>query len=197
MKIFNYQLPLLRSLIASFAGRAMINPKIFSFVFISLFIFVVGLGMGITANAQNPEPYVQNNSTVDEESTGSKDDEETVGPKDDEETVGPSGIFTLSNPLKVNSIGELLHSLVQVFTYLVILFAVIMFVYLGFQYVAYAAQGNAKGITELHTKFMWLVAGVAIVIGARVIIEVIINTLSATGTVSPDVIQSAQNALKK
>ncbi len=118
----------------------------------------------------------------------------------DKEPTKPStnsGIFTLSNPLKVNSIGELLHSLVQVFTYLVILFAVIMFVYLGFQYVAFAAQGNSGKIGDLHNKFIWLVAGVAIVIGARVIIEVIINTLSATGTVSPDVIQSAQNALKK
>jgi hypothetical protein len=43
---------------------------------------------------------------------------------------------------------------------------------------------------------MWLVIGVAVVISARVIIQVVINTISATGTVSPTVIQSANDALQ-
>ena len=45
---------------------------------------------------------------------------------------------------------------------------------------------------------MWLlyiVIGVAIIIGARIIVEVVINTLQATGTVSPGVINNAHNAL--
>ena len=173
-----------------------------------ILLCVAGLSMVSMVNAQAPDrdiPASDNGTVVPTQSDvrvtapEKQSDVRVTAPQSDVRVTAPkdSGIFTLSNPLKVNSIGELLHSLVQVFTYLVILFAVIMFVYLGFQYVAFAAQGNSGKIGELHTKFMWLVAGVAIVIGARVIIEVIINTLSATGTVSPDVIQSAQNALKK
>ena len=105
-----------------------------------------------------------------------------------------SNIFTLQNPLKVNSLGELIQSVVQIFTYLAILFAVLMFIYIGFRYVVNAAQGNASEITKLHNQLMWLIAGVAIVLGARVLIQVIINTLSTIG-VSPDVTQSANNAI--
>lgn len=72
-----------------------------------------------------------------------------------------------------------------------------MFIYVGFQYVTNAAQGNAKKIEELHKQLLWLVVGVAVVIGARVIIQVVINTISATNTVSPSVIESANKAVPR
>jgi beta-lactamase regulating signal transducer with metallopeptidase domain len=72
-----------------------------------------------------------------------------------------------------------------------------MFIYVGFQYVTNAAQGNAKKIEELHKQLLWLVVGVAVVIGARVIIQVVINTISATNTVSPSIIESANKAIPK
>lgn len=113
-------------------------------------------------------------------------------------TTSPSssGIFTIQNPLKVDSIGGLINLFVELFTYLVILLAVLMFIYVGFKYVLYSSQGNTKGISELHSQLFWLVVGVAVVIGARFIIEIIINTLSATGAISPGVIDSANNAIR-
>ncbi len=108
-----------------------------------------------------------------------------------------SNIFTLQNPLKVNSIGALLQSLMEIFTYLVIIFAVLMLIWTGFQYVVVSTQGDAKKISELHNRLMWIVIGVAVVIGARVIIEVVINTISATGTVSPGIIDSANKAVQR
>jgi len=104
-------------------------------------------------------------------------------------------IYTLQNPLKVDTIGGLVQTFVTVFSYVAVLFAVLMFIYLGFKYVTNAAAGNASEITKLHTQFMWLVVGVAIVIGARLMVQVIINTLSATG-VDPTVINNANNALQ-
>lgn len=108
----------------------------------------------------------------------------------------PSNIFTLQNPLNknINSVGDLIQAFIEIITYLFIIFAVLMFIYVGFQYVTNAAQGNAKKIEELHKQLLWLVIGVAVVIGARVIIQVVINTISATGTVNPSVIESANRA---
>lgn len=105
--------------------------------------------------------------------------------------------FTLQNPLKVNSIGELVKNFVEIFSYIVILIAVVMLIYVGFQYIVASAKGDSGTIKELHSWLLWIVVGVAIVIGARVIVQVVINTISATGTVSPNVIQSANNALQK
>lgn len=107
-----------------------------------------------------------------------------------------SNIFTLQNPLNknINSVGGLIQAFLEIITYLFIIFAVLMFIYVGFQYVRYAAQGNAKKIEELHKQLLWLVVGVAVVIGARVIIQVVINTISATNTVSPSIIESANRA---
>lgn len=110
-----------------------------------------------------------------------------------------SNIFTLQNPLNKNisSVGDLIQAVIEVVTYLFIIFAVLMFIYVGFQYVTNAAQGNAKKIEELHKQLLWLVVGVAVVIGARVIIQVVINTISATNTVSPSIIESANKAIPK
>jgi len=109
---------------------------------------------------------------------------------------GPSSSFTLQNPLKVDSIGGLVKNFVEIFSYIAILFAVLVLIYIGFQYVIYSAQGNSGKIKELHSWLLWTAVGVAVVIGARVIVEIIINTLGLTGTVSPGVIDSAKNALK-
>jgi cytochrome bd-type quinol oxidase subunit 2 len=111
--------------------------------------------------------------------------------------VNPSPVSTLSNPLKgVNSVGDLIRNFVEIFSYLVILLAVLMIIYVGFQYIMAASQGDTKKISEQHTRLLWLVVGIAVVIGARVLVDVVINTISATGTVDPTVIQSARDANK-
>lgn len=137
-----------------------------------------------------------------QDSVGGKNANSDVGGKNAQATPPPanssSGIFTLQNPLRsdINSIGALVQAFVEIITYIAIIVAVLAFIWVGFQYVTSAATGNATKIKDLHNKLMWLVIGVAVVISARVIIQVVINTISATGTVSPTVIQSANNALQ-
>ena len=102
---------------------------------------------------------------------------------------------TLQSPLKdnLNSVGALLNTGIMIFTYLVVLGAVIAFIIVGLKYIM--ARGNSTKITEA-TKWLWnIIIGVAIVIGARVIIQIVINTLKATKTVNTEVTQSAENAL--
>ena len=93
----------------------------------------------------------------------------------------------------MNSVGALLNTGIMIFTYLVVLGAVIAFIIVGLKYIM--ARGNSAKITEATTWLRNIIIGVAIVIGARVIIQIVINTLKATGTVNTEVIQSAENAL--
>jgi hypothetical protein len=117
------------------------------------------------------------------------------GPTGEPSASGPTsgGKFTLQNPLKVKSLGGLIEAFVEVFSYLVILFAVLALVYVGLQYIL--ARGNPERMKELSNWLLWIVVGVAVVIGARILVSVVINTLGASGVVDPKVIQSANNAI--
>ncbi len=90
--------------------------------------------------------------------------------------------------------GGLVGGFIQIFVYLVVLFAVVMIIYVGLRLVL--AQGNVEEINERKDQLLMLVIGLAIVIGARIIVQVVISTLQSTGTVNQNVITNAQNALK-
>lgn len=102
--------------------------------------------------------------------------------------------FTLSNPLKVDSVAGLVQNFVTIFSYVVIIIAVLLLVWVGLQFIL--ARGDSGKMKELKEWLFWIVIGVAIVIGARIIVEVVINTLSASG-VDPAVIDNARKALNK
>lgn len=105
-------------------------------------------------------------------------------------------MFYIQNPLnpRFNSVGGLINGFLEIFSYLVILFAVLMLIWVGLQFVL--AQGKPDRMKELKNWLLWIVVGVAIVIGARIIVAVVINTLQATGVVNQGVIQNANNALR-
>jgi hypothetical protein len=105
----------------------------------------------------------------------------------------PVPMVTLQNPLKVNSIGGLVQDFVVIFSYIVILFAVLMLIWVGLKFIL--ARGNVEEMKKLKSWLLWIVVGVAIVIGARVIVQVVISTLSASGTIDQRIINSTNNAL--
>jgi len=107
-----------------------------------------------------------------------------------------SNTFFLQNPLdrRFDSVGGLVQGFLEILSYIVVLFAVLMLIWTGLQFIL--SQGKPEKMNELKERLLWIVVGVAIVIGARIIVSVVINTLSATGTVSPGVIQNANNALQ-
>ena len=108
-------------------------------------------------------------------------------------TPAAGGVQTLSNPLTANSVGDLVKSFAMIFSYIVVLFAVLALVWTGLQFIT--AQGKPDKLTELKSKLLYIVIGVAIVIGARIIINVVINTLSASGVVNSQIIQHAKDAV--
>lgn len=124
------------------------------------------------------------------------DTNQTVTPNSQTDTNTPQGSTgaTLTNPLKVASLGELVKSGVQVFSYIAVLIAALMFVVVGFKYIM--AQGKPDEMKKASQWLLAIVIGVAIVIGANIAITIVINTLSATGVVDPKVIQSARDAIR-
>ena len=88
----------------------------------------------------------------------------------------------LPNPLKVSSVSDLLYLAVDIATYIGVVLAVIFLIYAGFKYIA--AQGNSVKITEAHHFLLAVVIGIAILIGASAIVNVIENTLTSAGVVN-------------
>ena len=101
---------------------------------------------------------------------------------------------TLSNPLKVDTVGGVVQNFVEIFSYVIILFAVLALVYVGLRFIM--ARGNPEEMSRLKEWLFWIIVGVAVVIGARIIVEVVINTLSASGAVNSNIINSAKDALR-
>ena len=109
-------------------------------------------------------------------------------------TTQSDTLFTLSNPLKgVNSISDIVLTFMKILSYLAVIFGVIMLMWVGFRYVM--ARGNPDEIKKRSLQLLWVIIGIGVILGARVLITVVINTLQASGTVNPAVIQSAQNAI--
>ena len=104
-------------------------------------------------------------------------------------------IFSIKNPLQANSVGELVQTAATIFSYLAVLAGVIALIWTGLQYIL--AQGKPERIKELKTQLLWVVVGIGIVIGARIMISIVINTLSASGVVNEDIINNANKALER
>jgi hypothetical protein len=185
-----------------FFGNKSINIVITSLIF----VFLVGI---IGVSAQTPsDPLDENTAGIGGDVTnsvkvgGTPSNTVIIDSKTTNTAVintssnsnTKDGLIGLKNPLKVDSIGGLVQTAVEIFSYLVIMFAVVAFIWVGLQYIL--ARGNAEKMKELSKWLGYIVIGVAVVIGARVIISIVINTLSSTKIVDERIINSAQDALK-
>lgn len=111
-------------------------------------------------------------------------------------SVGNQNSNTLTNPLAgsgVNSVGALVKKAVEIFSYVAILIAVLALIWVGFQFVL--ARGDSGKMKELKSWLFWIVVGVAVVIGARLIVNIVINTLGASNAIDQRIIHSAQDAV--
>lgn len=86
------------------------------------------------------------------------------------------GLATLRNPLKVNTVDELLGLAVSAALRIGTFIAVLALMYVGFQFVI--ARGDETKITAAKTHLWWVVIGIAVLFGATLIVEIIKATLS-------------------
>jgi type IV secretory pathway VirB2 component (pilin) len=81
---------------------------------------------------------------------------------------------TLDNPLKSNSILCFIEDIVDALTYLAIPVIVIFIIIAGFKFVT--AGGNEEKIGEAKRMALYTVIGAAIVLGASLLSDILINT---------------------
>ncbi len=84
---------------------------------------------------------------------------------------------TLENPLRVNSLEELLVAILNIFMVLMIPIVVFFIIWAGFKYVT--AQGNPGQIEEATTTFTYAVIGGVLILAAVAIAEIIRNTVDS------------------
>lgn len=151
---------------------------------------------GTNVTGSSPTPTNTNTTGSSPSPTNTNTTGSSPNPTNTNTTGSNGGTFFLQNPLsdKFDSVGGLVSGFVEIFTYLVVIGAVLALIWVGLQFVL--AQGNPARLSELKTWLLYIVIGLALVIGARIIVLVVINTLQATGTVSPGVINSAREGLQ-
>ena len=91
----------------------------------------------------------------------------------------------LQNPLKAESIQEIIFLAVDIAVYIGAAFAVLAIIFVGFKFVF--AQGNETKLKEAKMWLLYIVIGLAILISAKVIVEIVKNTLVKSGVVDKSV----------
>ena len=87
----------------------------------------------------------------------------------------------LPNPIKAGNIQDLIYLIVNIVTYIGMILAILALIWVGFKFVA--AQGNSDKLTEARREFLYVVIGIAILIGAAAITDIIKTTLTSAGVV--------------
>ncbi len=83
----------------------------------------------------------------------------------------------LENPLRVNSLEDLIVAILNIFITLMIPIIVFFIILAGFKYVT--AQGNPSQIEEATTMFTYVIIGGVLILAAVAIAEIIKNTVDS------------------
>ncbi len=88
----------------------------------------------------------------------------------------------LENPIYADNVQELLYTIVDLAILIGVIIATFVFIFIGFKFVM--AQGDPAALTKARSWFLSAVIGTALLLGAKVIMEVIKNTLTSAGVVN-------------
>lgn len=94
-------------------------------------------------------------------------------------------IGKLQNPLKVGSVQGVVYLAVDIGVWLGVCFAILAIIWVGFQMVL--AQGKPEKIEEARKWLLYIIVGLAILISAKVIVEIIKTTFINAGVVDSKV----------
>lgn len=108
--------------------------------------------------------------------TGAKLDSTDAGPTYTGPAAESGDGVTLKNPLKVNSLEELITAILAAVVKLGAIILTLAIIWVGFLFVK--AQGNAEEVTAARRALVWTVIGGLILLGAQAISTVISSTAS-------------------
>jgi len=113
---------------------------------------------------------------LDDSGRGDRGSRGTGGESPAEPIGGGGGKTSLFNPLPgVNSIPDFIVKVMDAIQPMILLMAVFFIILSGFQFLK--AQGEPDKIKTAQTNIKWTLVGVAIVVGARALIALIIDIL--------------------
>lgn len=81
----------------------------------------------------------------------------------------------IQNPISSDSFAELIKRIAQEIRPIAITLSVVFIIYSGFLFVT--ASGNPEKLKMARTTFTWTIVGTAIVVGASLLAEIVINTI--------------------
>jgi len=97
-----------------------------------------------------------------------------VGAKDCENAEG-----TIPNPIRACSFADLIRDLTQIILTIGLPLAALMIIFSGFKFVT--AGGNEEQVKKARQMFYWTIIGAAVIIGARVIAEAVVQFAQELG----------------
>jgi len=93
---------------------------------------------------------------------------------------GSSGPYIFQNPIKANSLTQLINDLFDAIIQIGYVFVVFALIFAGFKFVV--ARGNPEKLSEAKKIFLYTLIGGIILLGAQVIGDVICNTAAQFNT---------------
>jgi hypothetical protein len=98
-----------------------------------------------------------------------------VGEHGIESPVGEANFVTVQNPLEADNITQLFAAIIDVVLVFAIPIIVFFIIYAGFLYVT--ARGNESTIQKAHMALLYALIGGLLILGARVLIDVVKGTV--------------------
>ncbi len=130
------------------------------------------------AGSVNAQPSIYNG---DAPRTGLNGDSTRTGLNGDAPRTGLNGdaekTVTIENPIKATSIVLLFQTILDIVMVFAVPLIVFFIIYAGFLYVT--AQGNSGEIEKAHKALLYALIGGLLILGARVLIEVIQGTVDS------------------
>ncbi len=81
----------------------------------------------------------------------------------------------LKNPVAADSIEQLLVKIIDAAIVILMPFVVLAIIYSGFMFLI--ARGNKEALSKAKTNFVWVVIGVAVLLGAKIISAMLQSTV--------------------
>lgn len=141
--------------------QRVVAQRVFAFLFASMMLF----GWMTVSFAADPGDITNNGGDI------TNDGGEIISPP------APGTTMELANPLKAKSIDAFILSIIEVIMVFLIPIIVLYIMYAGFLFVT--ARGNATQIADAKRALLYAIIGGVIVVGAKLIIDVIQGTVDA------------------
>lgn len=153
---------------------------IFVLMFHSNFVFAQGCPPGhvlLHTTDGNNYPYCQCTGTACAQSNSGNQNNTLSNSGNQQNVLNNSSAGSLDNPLKYDSITEVLLTILDVLVIFMIPIIILFIIYAGFLYVT--ARGNQSTIETAHRTLLYAVIGGLLILGARALLAVIQGTVNS------------------